>query len=252
MEAAELGAFMLAACAFGALLEHPSSAWHQAIESGFVRRVLMGLAMGSTALAIVHSPFGKRSGAHFNPAMTLMFWSLGKIARADALAYIVCQFFGGAAGVAVAQWLIGPPLAHSAVNYVATIPGPGGPTLAFAAEFAISLLLALTVLMVANHPRTTGYTSYFAAALVALFITFEAPVSGMSMNPARTFGSAWFAEQWTSLWLYFTAPPLAMLLAGRFYRWRFGAHRIYCAKLHHTNPHRCIFHCKFAAMQHPE
>lgn len=87
MEAALLGTFMVAACVFTAVLNHPSSPIVRAIPSDVARRVIMAIAMGSTALALVHSPFGKRSGAHFNPALTLTFLRLGKVARADAFFY---------------------------------------------------------------------------------------------------------------------------------------------------------------------
>jgi aquaporin Z len=69
----------------------------------------------------------------------------------------------------------------------------------------------------------------------------ESPLSGMSMNPARTFGSAFPAQLWTALWIYFTAPPLGMLLAAEVYLWQKGAQSVFCAKLHHQNPKRCIF-----------
>jgi len=78
MEAGELALFMISACLFVVLLEHPASPVHRAIPSQMLRRVLMGLAMGSTAVAIIFSPLGKRSGAHFNPAVTFSFWRLKK------------------------------------------------------------------------------------------------------------------------------------------------------------------------------
>jgi aquaporin Z len=93
------------------------------------------------------------------------------------------------------------------------------------------------------------YTPLFAGALVATYITLEAPLSGMSMNPARTFGSALAAQLWTSLWIYFTAPPLGMLAAAEAYRWQQGAHAVRCAKLHHHNDKRCIFRCDYQAAQ---
>jgi aquaporin Z len=246
MEAAALGTFMISACVFAVLLEHPNSPVHQAFEGATVlRRALMGLAMGLTAVGIISSPWGQRSGAHMNPAVTLTFFTLGKVAPWDAFFYVVFQFLGGAAGVLIASALIGLPLQHSAVNYVVTAPGPAGPRAAFAAEFAISMALMSTILWVSNSRRFSRFTPLFAGGLVATFITVEAPLSGMSMNPARTFGSAFCADEWTALWIYFTAPAAAMLLASVIYRCRRGAHRVFCAKLHHCNSQRCIFQCRY-------
>jgi len=78
-----------------------------------------------------------------------------------------------------------------------------------------------------------------------IYISVEAPVSGMSMNPARTLGSAFSAQFWNSLWIYFTAPPLGMLLAAELYVRQYGLARILCAKLHHENTERCIFICNY-------
>jgi aquaporin Z len=101
MEALGLGIFMLAAGAFGTCLEHPASRLQQAIPSPFVRRAVMGALMGLTAIGLVYSPWGKRSGAHLNPAVTLTFLRLGRVRARDALAYILAQFLGGVAGVMV-------------------------------------------------------------------------------------------------------------------------------------------------------
>jgi aquaporin Z len=246
MEAAALGTFMISACVFSVLLEHPSSPLHQALEdSALVRRALIGLAMGLTAVGIISSPWGQRSGAHMNPSVTFTFLALGKVAPWDALFYVLFQFVGGVVGVLVASVLIGPPLQHSAINYVVTVPGPGGPGIAFLAEFVISMLLMSTILAVSNSRRLSRFTPLFAGTLVATFITVEAPLSGMSINPARTFGSAFSAHEWTALWLYFTAPLAGMLLAAALYRFRRGAHAVFCAKLHHCNGQRCIFRCRF-------
>ena len=248
METAGLALFMISACVFGVLLEHPGSSFNQAIENPLARRALMGLAMGSTAIAIICSPWGKRSGAHLNPSVTLTFLALKKIEPWDAAFYIASQFAGGIAGVMVAEFAIGFPLQNPAVNYVVTAPGSGGPWVAFAAELLISGLLMLGVLATSNTPRFARLTPVLAGTLVAVYITVEAPLSGMSMNPSRTFGSAFAAQDWTALWVYFTAPPLGMLAAGLAYRFRRGAHRIFCAKLHHHNDLRCIFRCNYGAM----
>ena len=201
--------------------------------------------MGLTAIGIIRSPWGQRSGAHMNPAVTLTFLTLGKVAPWDAFFYVLFQFLGGATGVMVASALIGLPLEHSAVNYVVTAPGPAGPQIAFIAEFAISMLLMSTILWVSNSQRLSRHTPLFAGALVATFIAVEAPLSGMSMNPARTFGSAFSANEWTAVWIYFTAPTAAMLFASVIYRFRRGVHAVFCAKLHHCNSQPCIFRCRY-------
>jgi aquaporin Z len=249
MEAAALGAFMISACVFDVLLQHPMSPIHQALEDdAFPRRLLMGLAMGITAVGIITSPWGKRSGAHMNPAVTLTFLTLRKIAPWDALFYVLFQFAGGASGVVLARAIIGPALQHSEINYAVTAPGPGGPRVAFVAEFAISLLMMSTILVASNSARLHRATPLFAGALVATFITFEAPLSGMSMNPARTLGSAVSAGEWTAIWIYFLAPTAAMLMASVMYRLRRGVHGVFCAKLHHHNNQRCIFHCRYGEL----
>jgi aquaporin Z len=246
IEATLLGLFMISASAFTMLLAFPGSLVVAALPDPFVRQMLIGIAMGLTALALILSPIGRRSGAHFNPAVTLTFWRLGKVQTWDAVFYIIAQFIGGIAGVALVAMLTPRLLEHPSVNYVATQPGAAGMGTAFAAECAISFALMLTILHVSNQPRLARYTPFFAAALVATFITFEAPLSGMSMNPARTFGSAYVGRIWTALWIYFVAPVLGMQLAALVYR-RAGR-VVYCAKLHHHDGARCIFNCAFGEM----
>ncbi len=251
MEAAEIGIFMISASCFGVLLEHPASPIRQAVEDPLGRRALMGTAMGLTAVAIVYSPWGRRSGAHFNPAVTLTFWSLGKVRGADALFYALFQFAGAAAGMLVSSLLLGGALAHESVRYVATIPGPRGAGAAFAAEAAISSILMSTVLVTSNTRRLMRWTGAMAGALVMSFITFEAPLSGMSMNPARTFGSAWAGSVWGGFWIYLVAPPAGMLAAAAIFSTLRGVIPVRCAKLHHLHGRRCIVRCGFAGAGAP-
>jgi aquaporin Z len=247
MEAACLGGFMISACTFAALLGHPQSPLVRWIASPMERRILMGCAMGLTAISLIYSPWGKRSGAHMNPAVTFTFWRLGKVATPDALAYGIAQFVGGVGGTVLIGILLQGWVAHPAVNYAVTTPGGDGWTTAFVAELLISFVLMFVILTVSNTDSIACYTGLFAAFLLATYITFEAPISGMSMNPARTFGSALSAHVWTSLWIYFTAPPLGMALAAEAYVQLHGTQAVLCAKLHHQNSQRCIFRCRYAA-----
>ena len=248
MEGALLGLFMISACVFTTLLEYPGSPAHRALPSPLLRRALVGIAMGATAVALIYSPWGKQSGAHFNPTVTLTFYRLGKIKTWDAIFYVGAQFLGGAIGVLAMLGVLGDFVRDPSVNYVVTVPGNAGVTIAFLAELAISFGLMLTVLKVMNTDGAARFTGWFAGILVALYITVEGPLSGMSMNPARTFGSAFPANLWTAWWIYFTAPPIGMLLAAELYQ-RFGASRVICAKLHHHNNKRCIFRCGYQSTQ---
>lgn len=246
MEAAELGLFMISACLFVALLEYPGSPVHQAIDDPVVRRVFIGIAMGLTATAIVYSPFGQRSGAHFNPAVTFTFYRLGKIAGWDAIAYIVAQFVGAVLGVWLSIALLGRMVVSDPnVYYVVTVPGRWGVGWAFVAEIVMSFIMMSVILSVSNRRNLNRYTALFAGFLVASFIAVEAPFSGMSMNPARTFGSALPANLWTALWIYFLAPPIGMLIAAEIHLRLRSKAAILCCKLHHDNDTRCIFACTY-------
>jgi aquaporin Z len=202
---------------------------------------LGGITMGLTAISIIYSPWGKQSGAHINPAVTLTFFRLGKVKGWDAFFYMVAQFVGGILGVGLIALLLKGRISDPTVNYAATVPGRSGIAIAFLAEFTIAFLLMNAVLYLTNHSRLARHTGLFVGALVATFITFEAPFSGMSMNPARTLGSALNANVWTAVWIYFAAPVAAMLAAAEFYLWRAGRSSVQCAKYHHDNNKRCIF-----------
>jgi aquaporin Z len=240
MEAAGLGFFMLSACLFAILLMHPESPVVQSISSSEMRRVLMGLAMGGTAMALIYSPWGRRSGAHLNPAVTLTFARLGRVTPSDAAFYAAFQLAGGLAGVCLAVLVAGDALRDSAVNFVVTVPGQAGTLSALAAEFGMSFLMMTLVLCVSNS-RMTRWTGVCSGVAVALFISTVGPVSGMSMNPARTLASAIPARTWTGLWVYLVAPPLAMLTAAEIDRRLRGAAGVGCPKLDRLNQQRCIF-----------
>lgn len=240
MEGFGLGIFMLSAGVFSVLFDYSGSPLSDLFPP-FVRRAWIGLAMGVTAVGIIYSPWGKQSGAHLNPAVTLTFFRLGKISKADAFFYILFQTIGGTLGVLVAGLLLQYSFRNKPVNYVTTVPGEFGIIMAFIAEIVISFLLMITVLVFSNKENYAKYTGIAAGTLVFLFITFEAPFSGMSINPARSIASALPSGIWTSFWIYMTAPILGMLGASEVYGFLKKGKKVMCAKLHHHNDKRCIF-----------
>jgi aquaporin Z len=239
MEAAGLGLFMISAGLFGTLLEYPGSPAHRALPDPLARRVVMGVAMGLTAIGLVYSPWGKRSGAHINPAFTVTMLRLGRVARGDALAYVAMQFVGGLAGASLVAALLGAAFVAEPVTAVATLPGPWGVGIAFTAEVAISFALILLVLTLGASPRWGRHTGLFVGALVCVYIILEAPISGMSMNPARSVASAIPAGVGRALWIYFAAPLAGMLLAAEVHVRLARSKRAGCAKVVHRLP--CIF-----------
>jgi aquaporin Z len=252
IEAWGLGAFMVSACVVGVVLEHPDSLLRTSLSNDLTRRAVFGVGMGLTAVGIVYSKWGKRSGAHINPAFTLTFWGLGKIAGWDALFYVAAQFAGGLAGVLLSAALLGERLAAPTVDYVVTRPGAAGVEFAAFAETAISFGVMLAVLAATNSRRFARHTGLMVGCILALYITFEAPMSGMSMNPARTLASALPAGDYTAIWIYFAAPALGMALAAALFRSLRGARGVHCAKLHHHNNERCIFRCRFSELEGPK
>jgi aquaporin Z len=243
MDGALLGLFMVSACLSVALLEHPNSPVRQLLGSAFLRRALVGVAMGLTALALIYSPWGKRSGALMNPALTLCFMRLGKLEPTEALGYVVAQFVGGTLGVALCAWLFGSWVSDPAVNYVLTEPGVHGALVAWLAELGISFSMLTVVMTVNRVPSLAPRAGFFAATLVALFIAFEAPLSGMSLNPARSFASAAVAHSFHGFWIYLTAPVAGMWLGLELQKRLVARHARLCGKLNHSETIACFLRC---------
>src|SRR5262245_60397019 len=241
MEAACLGTFMISAGLFTALLEYPHSPVRNAIPNDFIRLALNGLAMGLTAIGIIYSPWGARSGAHMNPAVTWTFFRLGKVKPWDALLYPSFQTLGGVAGVLLVKLALGKVFTDAPVNYVVTVPGKAGLAAAFVAETVIACGMMLMVLFMTNTLKLARFTGLFGGTLVFLYITFESPLSGMSINPARTVASALPSGIWTAGWIYFVAPIGGMLLAVELYRALSKGAQVVCAKWNHDPRQRCIF-----------
>lgn len=241
MELASMGLYLFLTCTFATLFQHPASPVRHLLSSEIVRRACFGISIGATIVAIALTSWGKQSGGHLNPAMTFAFYRLGNVELWDAIFYATAQFVGACAGVVMATFLLLGAPGNSTVRYAATLPGRYGIGLAFIAETVISFSLMFTVLFASGHSSLSRYTPYFVGALYAIFITLETPFSGMSMNPARSFGAAIGDRHWNALWIYFLAPAVGMLIAAEFWLRVRGGIGPYCAKLHHANDKRCIF-----------
>src|SRR5215468_1253795 len=164
IEAAGLALFMISAGAFGTLLEYPQSPVRGMLPDPLVRRALMGIAMGATAIGLIYSPWGRQSGAHFNPAVTLAFSRLGKVAPWDGVFYVIAQFVGGLAGVLAISAVLGNAFRRPPVEFVVTVPGS-----------AVSCGLMLAVLYTSCrafqpgiHYYVGGNTKFYGAALFRL------------------------------------------------------------------------------------
>jgi aquaporin Z len=241
MELIEMAWYLFFTCVFATLLQHPVSPIRHLLPNAAFRRACFGISVGVTVAAVILTPWGKQSGGHLNPAMTFTFYRLGKVKLWDAIFYGVAQFAGATAGVVLATSLLHGAPGNPTIRYAATLPGRYGAGVAFIAEVVISFVLMFTVLFASNHNLLSRYTPYFVGALYAIFIALETPLSRMSMNPARTFGSAFRGHYWQALWVYFLAPTLGMLLAAELFLWLRHGIGPYCAKLHHANDKRCIF-----------
>lgn len=147
-------------------------------------------------------------------------------------------------GVVIVAGLLVDAFVAPPVSAVATRPGDCGPIVAFVAELAIAFVTMTVVLWVSSSPRTARFTGICVGLLIFLYILIEAPFSGFSMNPARSFASAAISQNWEAIWIYLTAPFLGMLTAAACYIMVQGPAGVRCAKLHHDNPTRCIF-CEY-------
>jgi len=163
-----LGMFMIAASVVVIIVNHPDFPIRAAVPSDLARRAVIGICMGVTDVCLIYSRWGKRSGAHLNPAVTLAQWRLNRITTTDAVFYILAQFVGGWLGVALIYALVPDLLAHPAINYVTTVPGQAGIWVAFGFEFGLAFCILTMVLALSNSRQlarpcwpTTGRPSGF-------------------------------------------------------------------------------------------
>lgn len=175
------------------------------------RRMLNGFLFGSVGAAIAFSPIGKMSGAHINPAMTFAFWLEGKIRWRDASCYILAQLAGAACGsFALLFWgNIGV-----SVGWGAALPKSGvADWLPVAGEALCTFLLVALIFISAAHKATQRFTPLINPPLFAILTWLEAPLSGASANPARSFGPELIGRIWEGWWIYWLGPCLGAALA---------------------------------------
>jgi aquaporin Z len=181
----------------------PSAGW---------RRLITGFLFGCTGASIALSPLGRESGAHINPAVTLLFWLFRKLDGATALGYVAAQLAGAWLGCL-------PLLAWGAmgrsVAFGATVPGAGYPLWAVVAgEAATTFGLIFGLCVFLGFRTLRRFTPGLMPPLYAFMVWAEAPISGTSTNPARSFGPALVSGQWQGWWIYWVGPLVGTLVAA--------------------------------------
>jgi aquaporin Z len=209
----------------------------RAIPSPLWRRVLTGFLFGATGAAIAVSWVGKVSGAHINPVVSLAFRARGKLSTRDTVGYVAAQFAGAVAGAL--PLLVWGRLGRS-VQYGATVPGAGYPIwMALAGEVVTTCALIVGLFVFIGHKTLRRYTPLLFPVLYAVMVGLEAPLSGTSTNPARTFGPAVVAGVWSGWWIYLAGPLAGMLIGVGLFetRW-FDRFEFEVAKVYHFEERR--------------
>jgi len=201
-----LGTFFLVFAGTGAIVINQ-------ISGGAITHAGIALTFGLVVLALIYT-FGDISGAHFNPAVTLGFAAAGRFPAKEIPAYVLVQC-AGAIAASFALQLLFP--AHPTLG--ATLPA-GSAAQSFALEFILTLFLMLAILGVSTGSKEKGITAGIAVgAVIALEAMFAGPISGASMNPARSLGPALASGHWEHFWLYPIATIAGALAAIPLHAW---------------------------------
>ncbi|MGA9777887.1 MAG: aquaporin [Verrucomicrobiia bacterium] len=197
-----------------------------------MRRLMTGFLFGATGAAIAYSQVGKVSGAHINPIVTLAFYIKGKLSGRDTIGYILAQFAGAVAG-SIPLLLWGQE--GRSVQFGGTTPGPGytvGAALLGEIVTTVGLILGLFVFL--GHRRLRHYTPLLFPFLYAVMVYLEAPVSGTSTNPARSFGPSAISGVWSGWWIYFAGPLIGMWIGLGLHQFsRLKRFEVEIAKIYH-------------------
>lgn len=219
MEFLGLFGFVLIAGLVSIFLEHPDMPVMQTSlkHEPLLRRIPLGIVLGLYIL-IISKAFGKKSGAMVNPAVTWAMYRQGNINLTDVVWYTVAQFAGAVAAAELLKLTLYKWFSHPNIHFGITKPiPPHASQNAWMAEFFIAFVTMAVILFFSSLKKLEKKLPVAMGILIALFLIFELPYSGMSMNPARSFAGALAANKWEHLWIYFAAPIPAMLLAGELF-----------------------------------
>jgi aquaporin NIP len=207
-----LAAFALVFAGCGAIVA-------DAVYGGTLGTIGVALTFGLVIMAMVYST-GHLSGAHINPAVTLAFTMTRHFPARDAGAFVAAQLAGAVAGalVLLAIWPDRP------AELGATVPNVGAGS-AFAYELVLTAILMFVIMAVATDSRAMGSGAAIAiGGTIGLDALFGGPVTGASMNPARSFGPALAAGEWTEFWVYLAGPVVGAALGAFAYQLVRGEH----------------------------
>jgi aquaporin Z len=208
------------------------------IPSHSLRLLLTGALFAGTGALIAISPLGRISGAHLNPAVSLAFWLSRKMHDHDVAAYVIAQCLGGVLGAGVVRFAWSD---SASVGFGVTRPGPGiVPVAAAAIEAGMTAVLVLTILLFVSRMRTARWTPLAVWVVVAVLVWQGAPLTGTSLNPARSLGPAIVAMNLQNLWVYLVGPPVGALAAALLVMSRTQLRPV-TAKLFHDPAYRSIF-----------
>jgi aquaporin Z len=218
----------------------PMAQW---IPDHSTRLLITGLCFAGTGSLVAISPLGRLSGGHINPSVSLAFWLHGKMRFGDFVSYVVAQILGGMVGAVALAWAW-RHYAASVQNGM-TAPGAGWALWeVFDWEVAMTALMVFMIFFFVSSRRLMRWTPMMNWLLVATMVWLEAPISGTSLNPARSFGPALVSGIWNDQWIYMIAPPLGGMLGLALFRATAPAAReALTGKLFHAPNYRSVFKC---------